>query len=165
MVLFEFKQAGHFLPFFRGQISAPFPIEKYPPFSQYHVCFSELRKVKKKKNAFLKWYGRHFMQSKITWFWKYILLPLLYSMSLISPNFAVVLIIFFPILARGLFPKLLEKALTGLQIRGNYYNGKLFLNQNIWYGYSKEPSQWDGSFEHPNHMFNLMGKKIITILC
>ena len=25
-------------------------------------------------------------------------------------------------------------------------------------GYSKEPSQWDGSFEHPKHMSNLMGK-------
>ena len=23
---------------------------------------------------------------------------------------------------------------------------------------------WDGSFEHPKHMFKLMGKKIITIL-
>ena len=28
----------------------------------------------------------------------------------------------------------------------------LFLNQNICCGYSKEPSQWDGSFEHPKHM-------------
>ena len=34
------------------------------------------------------------IQSKITWFWGYILLPLLCSMSLISPNFAVKLIIF-----------------------------------------------------------------------
>ena len=25
----------------------------------------------------------------------------------------------------------------------------LFLNQNTYCGYSKEPSQWDGSFEHP----------------
>ena len=32
-------------------------------------------------------------------------------MLLNSPNFDVKLIIFFPILARGLFPKLLEKAL------------------------------------------------------
>ena len=31
-------------------------------------------------------------------------------------------------------------------------------------GYSKESSQWDGSFEHPKLMFKLMGKKIITIL-
>ena len=30
----------------------------------------------------------------------------------------------------------------------------LFLNQNIFCGYSKEPSQWDGSFEHPKHMSN-----------
>ena len=28
----------------------------------------------------------------------------------------------------------------------------------------KEPSQWDGSFEHPKHMIKLMGKKKITIL-
>ena len=40
----------------------------------------------------------------------------------------------------------------------------LFLNQNIFCGYSKEPSQWDGSFEHPKNMFKLMDKKIITIL-
>ena len=31
-------------------------------------------------------------------------------------------------------------------------------------GYSKEPSQCDGSFEHPKHMFKLMGKKVIKIL-
>ena len=40
----------------------------------------------------------------------------------------------------------------------------LFLNQNTCCGYSKEPSQWDGSFEHPKHMLKLMGKKIFTIL-
>ena len=40
----------------------------------------------------------------------------------------------------------------------------LFLNQNICCGYSKEPSRWDGSFEHPKHMFELMDKKIIAIL-
>ena len=28
----------------------------------------------------------------------------------------------------------------------------LFLNQYICCGYSKEPSQWEGSFEHPKHM-------------
>ena len=28
----------------------------------------------------------------------------------------------------------------------------LFLNQNICCGYSKEPSQWEGSFERPKHM-------------
>ena len=27
-----------------------------------------------------------------------------------------------------------------------------FYTQNICCGYSKEPSQWDGSFEHPKHM-------------
>ena len=35
----------------------------------------------------------------------------------------------------------------------------LFLNQNICCGYSKEPS-----FEHPKHMFKLIGKKIIRTL-
>ena len=40
----------------------------------------------------------------------------------------------------------------------------LFLNENICCGYSKEPSRWDGSFEHPKHMFKLMDKKITTIL-
>ena len=40
----------------------------------------------------------------------------------------------------------------------------LFLSQNICCGYSKEPSWWDGSFEHPKHMFKLMDKKIIAIL-
>ena len=39
-----------------------------------------------------------------------------------------------------------------------------FLSQNICCGYSKEPSQRDGSFEHPEHMFKRMGKKIFTIL-
>ena len=28
----------------------------------------------------------------------------------------------------------------------------------------KEPSQGEGSFEHPKHMFKLMGMKILTIL-
>ena len=41
----------------------------------------------------------------------------------------------------------------------------LFLNQNICCGYSKEPSQRDGSFEHPKLMLKLMGKKIFTFLC
>ena len=35
----------------------------------------------------------------------------------------------------------------------------VFLNQNICCGYSKEPSQGDGSFEHPKHMFKPMDKK------
>ena len=39
-----------------------------------------------------------------------------------------------------------------------------FLNQNICCGYSKEPSQWDGSFEHPKHIIKLMGKDINAIL-
>ena len=38
----------------------------------------------------------------------------------------------------------------------------LFLNQNICFGCSKEPSRWDGSFEHPKHMLKIIGKKIFT---
>ena len=59
---------------------------------------------------------------------------------------------------------ILQEHYPGPQIRVG--NGKLFflfLNQNICYGYSKEPSHWDGSFEHPKHMFKLMDKKIIAI--
>ena len=40
----------------------------------------------------------------------------------------------------------------------------LFLNQKICCGYSKEPSHWDGSFEHPKQMLKLIDKKIFTIL-
>ena len=40
----------------------------------------------------------------------------------------------------------------------------LFFNQNICCGYSKEPSQWDDSFEHSKHMLKVMGKKIFTSL-
>ena len=36
----------------------------------------------------------------------------------------------------------------------------LSLNQNICCGYANEPSQWDGSFEHPKHMFKAMDKEI-----
>ena len=35
----------------------------------------------------------------------------------------------------------------------------LFLIQNICCGYLKEPSQWNGSFEHPKHMLKLLSKK------
>ena len=55
--------------------------------------------------------------------------------------------------------------LAGLELR--VCNEKiifLFLDQNICCGYSKEPSQWDGSFELPKHMLKIMGKKIFTIL-
>ena len=36
--------------------------------------------------------------------------------------------------------------------------------QNICCGCSKEPSRWDGSFEHKQQMFMLIGKNFITIL-
>ena len=32
----------------------------------------------------------------------------------------------------------------------------LFLNQNICCGYSKEPPQWEGSFEHGKHLLKLI---------
>ena len=41
----------------------------------------------------------------------------------------------------------------------------LFLNKNICCGYSKEPSQWDSSFEHPKHMLKMMGKKLFAYYC
>ena len=40
----------------------------------------------------------------------------------------------------------------------------LFLNKNICCGFSEEPSQRDGSPEHPKHMLKLIGKKIFAIL-
>ena len=53
----------------------------------------------------------------------------------------------------------------GLQIRVCVVKlFSLFHIQNICCGYSKEPSERDGSSEHPKHMFKLMGRKIITIL-
>ena len=56
-------------------------------------------------------------------------------------------------------------SITGLQI--SVCNQKiifLFLYQNMCCGYSKELSQWDGSFEHPKHMLTLTAKKIFTIV-
>ena len=50
------------------------------------------------------------INSKITWFWGYILLPLLCSMSLISPNFDVKLKLKFPNLDQGPFPKIAGKS-------------------------------------------------------
>ena len=40
----------------------------------------------------------------------------------------------------------------------------LFFNQNIRCEHPKEPSQWDGSFEHPKHMFKWMSKEINAFL-
>ena len=37
----------------------------------------------------------------------------------------------------------------------------LLISFNICFGYSKEPSHLDGSFEDPQHMFWLRNKKII----
>ena len=48
------------------------------------------------------------------------------------------------------------------------YSGKnsffIFLNQTFCFGYSKEPSQCDGSFEHPKHMLKMINKKIMKIV-
>ena len=40
----------------------------------------------------------------------------------------------------------------------------LFINQNIYCGYSKEPFHGDGSFEHPKQMFEQIDKKIFDLL-
>ena len=64
-----------------------------------------------------------------------------------------------------IIPRTITVTYPGLKLR--VHNEKLiflFLNQNICCGYSKELSQWEGSFEHPKHMLKLMGKKIFTIL-
>ena len=47
---------------------------------------------------------------------------------------------------------------TDLRIRSFFFS---FLNQNICCGCSKEPSRWDGYFEHPKHLSKLLDKKII----
>ena len=57
---------------------------------------------------------------------------------------------------RNVLPcKFSSSCMSGLQIReriGKLFS--LFLIQNICFGYSKEPSQRDGSFEHQNTCFN-----------
>ena len=60
---------------------------------------------------------------------------------------------------------LVLNAYTGLELRVlNKTIIILFLIQIICCGCSKEQSQWDGCFEHPQHMFKLIGKMIITNL-
>ena len=44
----------------------------------------------------------------------------------------------------------------------NYFS--YFSTKTYVFGYSKEPSHWDGSYEHQKHMFKLMGKEINAIL-
>ena len=63
------------------------------------------------------------------------------------------------ILLTSLSPASLTAAI--MQVQGCSFF--LFLNQNICCGYSKEPSQWDGSFENPKQMLKLMDMKIFTI--
>ena len=47
----------------------------------------------------------------------------------------------------------INRILSGLKLRvRNRKLTFLFFNQNICCGYSKEPSQWDSSFEHPKHI-------------
>ena len=48
---------------------------------------------------------------------------------------------------------------TGLKFRVRNRIKNLFLKQNICCEYSKEPSQRDGSFEHPKRMLKLMSGK------
>ena len=54
--------------------------------------------------------------------------------------------------------------ITALKKRMGNLKKKVYLTQNSCFGYSKEPSQWDGSFEHKKCMLKLLGKKIFTIL-
>ena len=63
----------------------------------------------------------------------------------------------------GAFPSWWWWSRPKIRVR-NWKTFFLFLNQNICCGYSKEPSQWDVSFGHPEHMFNLMDEKKIAIL-
>ena len=46
----------------------------------------------------------------------------------------------------------------------NKKNFFFFFNQNMCCVYSKEPSQRDGSLEHPKQMLKLVGKKILIFL-
>ena len=50
-----------------------------------------------------------------------------------------------------------------VRVRNQKFNF-LFFNQNMFCACSKEPSHWDGSFEHQKQMLKLMDKKIFTIL-
>ena len=55
--------------------------------------------------------------------------------------------------------------LKGIQLRVLHWKLLfLILNQNKCCGYSKELSQWDGSFEHAKYMFKLIEKKKNIIL-
>ena len=58
-------------------------------------------------------------------------------------------------LVKPKFYKNLQDFRWGVRTKTKFF----FLNQNICCG-----SHWDGSFEYPKHMFELMGKKIFTIL-
>ena len=40
----------------------------------------------------------------------------------------------------------------------------LTINLNMRFEFSKEPSQRDGSFEYPQHMFWLRNKKIVFLI-
>ena len=68
------------------------------------------------------------------------MLPLLCSMSLISPNFDVKSIIFSQF-GTGLLPKLLEKSLGALFRVYNKIFFFFFSSKNICSGYSIEPAQ------------------------
>ena len=45
------------------------------------------------------------------------------------------------------------------QTKIRVHDSKLFLNQSICCGYSKEQSQSDGSFEHPKQLLKLIDKE------
>ena len=80
----------------------------------------------------------------------------------VTPDLQIVCQLEWHIKARNMF--MMNRCIDLIKIR--MHSRKLFflfLSNNICCGYSKEPSQGDGSFEHPKHMFKLMSKKIITI--
>ena len=49
-------------------------------------------------------------------------------------------------------------------VKSVYQKNVLISKPKYMLWYSKEPSQWNGSFEHPHHMLKLLGKKMFTIL-
>ena len=43
----------------------------------------------------------------------------------------------------------------------------MYVKETLYFVYSKEPSQWDGSFAHTKHIYKkmMLSKKTMTILC
>ena len=59
------------------------------------------------------------------------------------------------------------KKIVGAMIKNNKMQFKItfhIFNQYIWFRYSKESSQLEGSFDHPKQILKLMSKKFSIIL-